>query len=189
MVRRLTPSNLAASVSDRPKDFRHFEKSAPLIGNCSSAIPRGVELERSRRPPFVSIGQATPMPSSNISSFAKVSASSISGAKCSLRAINPVRARNICAAITGKAYGQSSAAGWTHFRHEWEYLRSFRPPLELIPQLQQLRLILLNPAPGFCQDPVWCVPGDQFAVCEANLRREVAPRNVHVRRPERTSGA
>jgi hypothetical protein len=54
--------------------------------------------------------------------------------------------------------------------------------LELIPQLQQLRLILLNPAPGFCQDPVWCVPGDQFAVCEANLRREVAPRNVHVRR-------
>jgi hypothetical protein len=92
-VRRLTPSNLAASVSDRPKDFRHFEKSAPLIGNCSSAIPRSVELERSRRPHFVSIGQATPMPSSNISSFAKVSASSISGAKCSLRAINPVRAR------------------------------------------------------------------------------------------------
>ena len=188
MVRRLTPSNLAASVSDRPKDFRHFEKSAPLIGNCSSAIPRGVELERSRRPHFVSIGQATPMPSSNISSFAKVSASSISGAKCLLGAINPVRATTY-AGDHRQSVRAELGCRLDALSSRWEYLRSFRPPLELIPQLQQLRLILLNPAPGFCQDPVWCVPGDQFAVCEANLRREVAPRNVHVRRPERTSGA
>src|SRR5271169_3319377 len=91
MVRRPTPSNLAASVSERPSDFRHSEKSAPVIGNCSSAIRRSVEPDRSSRPHFVSTGQATPMPSSTISIFAKVSASSISGAKCLLRAINPVR--------------------------------------------------------------------------------------------------
>ena len=32
MVRRPTPSNLAASVSDSPSDFRHLAKSAPDIG-------------------------------------------------------------------------------------------------------------------------------------------------------------
>ena len=91
MVRRPTPSSLAASVSDSPNDLRHSAKSAPVIGCCSSAIRRSVDAERSRRPHFVWTGQPMPRPSSTIATLPKVSASSSSGLKCALRAISPVR--------------------------------------------------------------------------------------------------
>lgn len=50
IVRRPTPSSLAASVNDSPSALRHSAKSAPVIGCCSSAIRRSVVAETSKRP-------------------------------------------------------------------------------------------------------------------------------------------
>jgi hypothetical protein len=93
IVRRPTPNTLAASVRDNPRLTRHRAKSAPLIGCCSSAIRRSVDAERSRGPQRVATGHETPSPSSTTSTAANASRSFISGARCRLRAINPVRSK------------------------------------------------------------------------------------------------
>src|SRR5450759_2895286 len=91
IVRRLRLRRLAASEGESPSDLRHFAKSAPVMGCCSSAIRRNVVAETSSGPHFVGTGQATPSPPSMIAALAKVSVSPISGAKCLLRAISPVK--------------------------------------------------------------------------------------------------
>ena len=167
-------SDYARRQAAFPLQCRPSWASAPDIANCSSAIRRSVDPERSRCPHFVSTGHATPMPSSTISILANVPASSMSGAKCRLPAINPVKSRT---------YSRRSPAKRT---------RSFRAPVGrtfftigmslIIPFTFGIRSTTattgsdsLPAAAGFSQDPTRRIAGNQFAIREADFRSKVRP--------------
>src|SRR6516165_1988543 len=173
MVRRPTPSNLAASVSDSPSDFRHFAKSAPDIGNCSSAIRRRVDPDRSRWPHFVSTGQATPRPSSTISILANMSASSMSGAKCWLRAIKPVKSSTYSRRSPAKrTRSLRSPLGWAFFTIGMSLVIPFtfsESPLQ-------------SPVPGLVDQPALLI-GSRSALrlnTLCILRLKLASRHLHI---------
>src|SRR6266581_4797346 len=183
MVRRPTPSNLAASVSDNPNDLRHSAKSAPVIGCCSSAIRRSVDADKSRRPHFVCTGQAPPRPPSTILTLPNVSASSSRGMKCLLRAINPVRSSSRSRRSPAKRTRRTRPlAGRTLVTWiPWIFRLSRSSPLEFVPAFQQLRLVRLDPASGLSHDLARCIAGKQVAVRDPDLRGKIRTPDMHMR--------